>query len=322
MREIEIEALTRKSDALAAGGEWTDEAAEVNRRLVELAPDHVVAYTRLARCLKQAGDIEAAEALYRRVLEIHPSNAIASNNVARLQEAREAVADVDAAADGRAAARRGSVGPIVDDEMRLLVEACRAVPRASGNYDYPDFVTNVLLTVLDLRMHNAAVDNSIRHYREHGWDEVRTIDDMERVLATHPDDREGNTAVAQYLWGNNHWMRVEWLRGFVPFLIENGLTTQEALRAWAHSSEFHRDFEGKVKNLGIAAYKWLTMRLGVETVKPDTHLHNFVEPVVGHPITDGELVRVLEQVAAQLGVSPRVLDMSIWEFQRGGPGTI
>jgi hypothetical protein len=36
-----------------------------------------------------------------------------------------------------------------------------------------------------------------------------------------------------------------------------------------------------VKHLGLAAYKWLTMRLGVETVKPDVHVHRFVESAVG-----------------------------------------
>jgi hypothetical protein len=52
------------------------------------------------------------------------------------------------------------------------------------------------------------------------------------------------------------------------------------------------------------------------------HLHNFVERVVGHPVTDEELVPVLEDVARQLGMPPRQLDASIWEFQRGGPASV
>ncbi len=112
------------------------------------------------------------------------------------------------------------------------------------------------------------------------------------------------------------------MRGFVPFLIDNGLTDIDSLRKWAHTSDFRRDFEGRVKYLGIAAYKWLTMRLGVDTVKPDVHIRNFVEPIVGHPVTDDELVRVIEKAAPEIGMTPRELDASIWEYQRGGPGAV
>jgi hypothetical protein len=35
-------------------------------------------------------------------------------------------------------------------------------------------MTNVLLTVLDLQMHNVAVNNSILHYRANRWDEIRS----------------------------------------------------------------------------------------------------------------------------------------------------
>jgi hypothetical protein len=319
--DSEIASLQGRADDLASQADWSDAAAAVNRRLIELATDRVVAYTRLARCLKARGDIEAAEALYRRVLDIDPTNAIASNNIWRLKKARQAMPGVDTVAAKRATARPGTARPVHDGEMHLLVEACRGVLLAAGDYNYPDYITNVLLTVLDLRMHNEAVDNSIGHYWSTRWTEIRTIGDLEQLLASHPDDRPGNVAVAQYLWDNNHWMRVEWLRGFVSFLVANDLITHDALRAWAHDSDFHRDFEGRVRNLGIAAYKWLTMRLGVETVKPDAHLHNFVERVVGHPITDGELVRVVEHVARDIGLSPRQLDASIWEFQQGGPET-
>jgi hypothetical protein len=88
------------------------------------------------------------------------------------------------------------------------------------------------------------------------------------------------------------------------------------LRAWAQGSEFTRDFEGQVKHLGLAAYKWLTMRLGVETVKPDVHLHRFVESAVGHPVGDDELIRALEAVAQRIRRPAARLDWAIWEYQR------
>jgi hypothetical protein len=179
-------------------------------------------------------------------------------------------------------------------------------------------MTNVLVTVLDIRMHSTALDGSIQHYREHRWNEIRKLDDLDEVLSRTPDTKRGNTRVAQYLWGNNHWVRVGWLRGFVPFLAENDLRTLEDLRRWARRDDFVGDFKGRVKNLGIATYKSLVMRLGVDTVKPDVHLHTFVRDVVGHRVTDDELVRVVEETARRLRMSPRQLDASLWEYQRRG----
>ncbi len=89
----EIDDLASRADELAAGGEWDAEAEEINRRLIELDPGRIVAYTRLAKCLREKGDPEPAEALYQRVLEQDPSNRIAANYLAGLKAEREAVAD-------------------------------------------------------------------------------------------------------------------------------------------------------------------------------------------------------------------------------------
>jgi hypothetical protein len=208
--------------------------------------------------------------------------------------------------------------PISGVEFERLVAACRCVPEAKGNYFEADYVTNILYTVLDLRMHGVAVANALRFFREHRAAEIRTLDELEEVVASYPNDQEGNRQLAQFLWGNNHWTRAQWLRGLVRWLRRNNLNDQESLRAWARNADFQRDFEGQVKFLGLAAYKWLTVRLGVETVKPDVHLHRFVEGVVGHPVTDEELIRSLEEVALRIRRPAVRLDWAIWEHQRGG----
>jgi hypothetical protein len=201
----------------------------------------------------------------------------------------------------------------VEAEADRLVEACRPLPTRQWKYEEHDYMTNVLLTVLDLQMRNVTVERSIRHYRDCRWTEIRTLEHLEDLLGRFPDDKEGNRQVAQYLWGNDHWTRAGWLRGLAVFLAVENLRTNDALRAWAQRSDYQKDFAGRVRYLGPAAYHWLVMRLGVDTVKPDVHLRRFVEDVVGHPITDGELIKAVTQAARRLGRSPRELDAAIWE---------
>jgi hypothetical protein len=62
--------------------------------------------------------------------------------------------------------------------------------------------------------------------------------------------------------------------------------------------------------------------VGCRAIESTNDLHNFVEPIVGHPVSDEELMRVLERAAQELGMGPRALDASIWEYQRGGPGAV
>lgn len=215
------------------------------------------------------------------------------------------------------------IRPLSEEDLQRLVAACATLPPTRGpEHVEHEYLVDVFLTVLDLQMRNVVVDRAIAHYRAHRSREVASLDDLEIILRSHPADREGNRAVAQYLWGNNHWTRVAWLRGLVAFLREERLGDTEALTAWARHSEYKRDFECRCPYLGLAAYQWLRMRLGVDTVKPDSHLHRFVAAVVGHAVSDLELIRGVTEVARRLGWPVQDLDIRLWEHQRGGPGTI
>ncbi len=77
-----------------------------------------------------------------------------------------------------------------------------------------------------------------------------------------------------------------------------------------------------MKGLGIAAYCWRVMRLGVDTVKPDVWLRAFVRRTLGRDLDDAQVVRVVTEAAHRIGRSARELDAGIWESERGGPGAI
>jgi hypothetical protein len=61
------------------------------------------------------------------------------------------------------------------------------------------------------------------------------------------------------------------------------------------------------------------MRLGVESVKPDTRLRRFVETTIGRKVSDPEIVSGLIEVAQRLGITARQLDWAIWESQGSVP---
>jgi tetratricopeptide (TPR) repeat protein len=99
-------ALQRQADQLASMGDWGPGAEDVNRRLLELDPQRKVAMTRLARCLREKGDAQAAEALYVEILAVDPANVIASNFLRALRLRRERVVadELEAAVLARKAA--------------------------------------------------------------------------------------------------------------------------------------------------------------------------------------------------------------------------
>jgi hypothetical protein len=207
---------------------------------------------------------------------------------------------------------------VTDDEIGRLAEASRSLAVSPWQHEERDYITNVLVTVLDLQMNTVTVERSLQHFRDHRWGEIRTLDQLAGLLHRFPDDKEGNRQLARYLWGNNHWTRAGRLRPLAAFLAEEHLLTQDELRAWARRSDYQQDFAGRVPGLGPAAYQSLLMRLGVDTVKPDVHVRRFVEGVVGHAVTDAELVRAVTEAARRLGRSPRELDGAIWKL--GAPG--
>jgi hypothetical protein len=200
-------------------------------------------------------------------------------------------------------------------ELAKLASRCRAVPLTENEYVATDFVVALLETVMDYQNATTTVQRAGTYFADNRWDEIRTLDDLEHVLARFPADRGGNDELAQYLWGYHHWRRAQELRGLVAYFRERSVTDLAALKTWAVASTTE-DFVGHIKGLGTAVYHGLVMRLGVETVKPDVHILRFVSDAIGRPVNELEAVEALEEVAKRLDLSPRVLDWSIWEYQR------
>jgi hypothetical protein len=204
---------------------------------------------------------------------------------------------------------------------RELGARCREVPLTTSVYLTEDVVIALLETVIDYQQQTTAVERAMRHFVDERAGEIRSMSDLKVSLARFPDTKEGNVELAMYLWGYRLWTRAQQLRGLVAYFDDLEVSTIDGLRDWASTATFN-EFEGQVKGLGPAIYRWLVMRLGVETVKPDVHVLRFVARAVGRPVSESEAVEGLEEAAKRLGVKANILDWSIWEYERSaGSGT-
>ncbi len=194
---------------------------------------------------------------------------------------------------------------------RNLLKKCRALPHADF-YPFDDYIINILVTVLDLRLDTKIVEKALEHYRSKCTQDVRAFTDLKELVESDKTDSE----IARYLWGYNLWTRASILRRLVSFFESIDVTTQSALENWARSAQFERDFKGKVNGLAYAAFKWLVMRQGIDTIKPDVHVHNFVKRAIGRFLSDAETVAVLESIAQDMGIRAVQLDSMIWTYQR------
>jgi hypothetical protein len=202
-------------------------------------------------------------------------------------------------------------------DVEKLASAARLLPPNTSTYLEEDFVMNLLETVLDYMLKTEVVVRALERFRENRWNEVRTLEDLERVMARFPEDQAGNIALAQYLWGYNLWTRAQQLRDLISYFRSIGVIDQELLKQWALSSTFKNDFAGRVKGLGPAVYQWLVMRQGVDTVKPDVHVRRFAEATVGRKLNDQDVIELTTRAAQQIGIKAFELDWRIWEASRG-----
>jgi hypothetical protein len=205
-----------------------------------------------------------------------------------------------------------------ETDIEKLVVAGRELPPALSSYLEEDFVMNLLETVLDYMLQTTVVVAALEYFRTNRWKDIRTLDDLDAVLARYPGDQHGNTALAVHLWGYRLWTRAQQLRDLASYFRSIGVVDRETLKAWAHTSEFKRDFSGRVKGLGPAVYQWLVMRQGVDTVKPDVHVRRFAETAVGRTLGDQEVIDLVSQAARRLGIKAYEFDWRIWEASRGG----
>src|SRR5579875_1674228 len=91
--------MGQQAIALAMQSRW-QEAADLNRQIVDVAPDDVEALNRLGKALTELGRVAEARQAYEQALGADPANMIAQRNLERLSR----ISDVEAAEMAKRAA--------------------------------------------------------------------------------------------------------------------------------------------------------------------------------------------------------------------------
>lgn len=206
--------------------------------------------------------------------------------------------------------------PFTQKEFQKILRVCRTLPPAEGQYRVEDYVVNVLVTVLDFRMHAGVLNKALEYFRRTAAPKIRTHRELKKWTARFADHQAGNTALAESLWGYKYWTRAALLRKLIFFFDKQGVQDQESLKTWALGSHYERDFKGRVPGLGYAVYQWLVMRLGVSSIKPDTHVKRFLKALAGRDFTDKEAVEILCHAAKVMKLDAAELDWRVWEYAR------
>jgi hypothetical protein len=91
-RRVRRRHLAQQAIALAVQSRW-DDAAEINRQIVDLVPDDAEAFNRLGKAYTELGRIADAREAYEGALRADPANLIAQRNLDRLSRITEAEAE-------------------------------------------------------------------------------------------------------------------------------------------------------------------------------------------------------------------------------------
>jgi len=202
-------------------------------------------------------------------------------------------------------------------EMELLRKACDKLDDGP-DYRCDHYVDNLINTVLDFQMKVETVDSAMKYFKNNH--RVNSHRGLKALLSKYPNTKKGNTDLANFLWNNNHWSRSKFLRLLMDRFEKKGVKGQKSLERWVKNADFKKDVQGQFKteehSIGYTLFHWIRLRCGVDTVKPDVHILNFVSDVIGRKVAAKETVSALKRIAKESKRKAHRLDAAIWHYQR------
>jgi len=204
-------------------------------------------------------------------------------------------------------------------EYRELYRACRRLDDGP-DYRMENYALNLINTALNFQSNVKTVNKAMCHYQ--GNIGYRSHRKLKGIVNNFPNTEHGNKCLSRYLWSNNMWTRAKFLRELIHQFELRGIRGQQSLTQWLRNADFDRDIKGQFRtdhhSMALALFHWLCLRCGIDTIKPDVHVINFVSDVIGRQASAEESVQALTRIAKEQGRKAYLLDSAIWHYHRDG----
>ena len=143
--------------------------------------------------------------------------------------------------------------------------------------------------------------------------EIKQITELDQLMASYRKPHAFAKQELDYNWED--WATM--LREIVMFLVtivqqKPTIPEEEALKQWAaqaHSQITRLNINGFAE----AGFQYLCMLFGVDTVKPDKYILEFVSKLLNRNVSNLEACDLLEEASERVGVSARAVDHFIWK---------
>ena len=199
-------------------------------------------------------------------------------------------------------------------EQSLLNEACRKLPHAIELELEKSYAVNMAAMVLDFQLTQKIACNAHKHFKSR-FDSCEHHE-LRSFAESFADKSDGYALLAKELWGYSYSERAKYLRVLLQQFEQRGVTDQSTLENWVANADFERDVKGKFKSgrlsIGFTMFQYLRLRMGHDTVKPDSRVLDFIKREIGRSVKPVEAVKSLEQAALEVGRRAREIDKAIY----------
>ena len=148
--------------------------------------------------------------------------------------------------------------------------------------------------------------------------EIKQITELDDLIASYPKPHAFAKQELDYNWEDWATMLHEVVRFLVTIVQQTPtISEEEALKRWLaqkHSQIERLTVNGKnINRFAFAGFQYLCMLFGVDTVKPDKYIIEFVSKLLSRKVSDRKAHALLEAACEQVGVSARAVDKFLWK---------
>ncbi|MDT2565842.1 hypothetical protein [Enterococcus avium] len=211
-----------------------------------------------------------------------------------------------------------------DNELESLIDYVDEHLHLSNylpeEYSYNNPVLIILDAVLSKNRNYDKAKVWIKNFKTE-YENIKSLNDLEKMI-----EFEGAIKVTEKIKYKDVSRIIE-IKDVAETFLDLKLKYNEqddlkAMKKWAEETDFTKKDDPifKIKGIGIATFQYLRILSGAQTCKPDVHIKNFLNDVlgrkIGKKISEESAVRAVAQLAQSIDKDTRIVDNAIWKYQR------